>query len=153
MIITKIGNVLDISQGIIVHGCNCRGVMGAGIAKQIKIRYPIAYDIYIDEHRTKGLYLGRITQVEVEPNKIIVNANTQQDYGAHTCQVDYYAVEVAFRRVNELAKYILANRGIVLDVCFPALGAGLGGGNWQIISEIIDRSVDDIFNKTLFILE
>ena len=31
---------------IIVHQVNCYGVMGAGIAKQVKERYPDVYDIY-----------------------------------------------------------------------------------------------------------
>ena len=31
---------------IIVHQVNCYGVMGSGIAKQVKERYPDVYDIY-----------------------------------------------------------------------------------------------------------
>lgn len=38
-------NLLDISHGIIAHGCNAQGVMGAGVAKQIKIKYPTAFEI------------------------------------------------------------------------------------------------------------
>ena len=30
------GDILDIEKGIIVHQVNCQGVMGAGLAKQIK---------------------------------------------------------------------------------------------------------------------
>lgn len=29
---------------LIVHGCNCHITMGAGIAKQIKDNFPIAYE-------------------------------------------------------------------------------------------------------------
>jgi len=33
-------DILGIERGIIVHGCNGYGVMGAGLAAQVKRRYP-----------------------------------------------------------------------------------------------------------------
>ena len=46
MITTITGDLLDFPQGIdiIAHSCNCRNTMSAGIAKQIKDHYPLAYD-------------------------------------------------------------------------------------------------------------
>ena len=46
MITTITGDLLDFPQGIdiIAHSCNCRNTMSAGIAKQIKDRYPLSYD-------------------------------------------------------------------------------------------------------------
>ena len=40
------GNLLDFPNDIkfIAHSCNTRNIMGAGIAKQIKDRYPMAYE-------------------------------------------------------------------------------------------------------------
>ena len=34
------GNLLEAPERIIVHQTNCMGVMGSGIAKQIKAKYP-----------------------------------------------------------------------------------------------------------------
>lgn len=34
------GNLLDAPFQFIAHQVNCRGVMGAGLAKQIKQKYP-----------------------------------------------------------------------------------------------------------------
>lgn len=42
------GNLLDIESGIIAHQVNCKGVMGAGLAKQIRLKYPIVYQAYIE---------------------------------------------------------------------------------------------------------
>ncbi len=33
------GNLLEVKKGIIAHQCNCKGVMGAGIALQIKKKW------------------------------------------------------------------------------------------------------------------
>lgn len=45
MIITH-GDVLNTDCWIIAHQVNCQGVMGGGLARQIKDRYPDAYINY-----------------------------------------------------------------------------------------------------------
>jgi len=149
MIEIKIGNVLDVPTGIIVHGTNVRGKMGAGVALAIKNRYPSAFEIYKEEYETNGLKLGNICFDEVEPLKFIVNANTQ-DLGPEPRQVKYDALVECFEKVNSLARNIEEIYKIKLDVVFPMIGAGLGGGNWNIIEKIIDETVSNDFKKILY---
>lgn len=40
------GDILQASEDIIGHQVNCQGVMGAGLAKQIRNKYPHVYDEY-----------------------------------------------------------------------------------------------------------
>lgn len=40
------GNILNVTEGIIVQQVNCMGVMGAGLAKQIKDKWPNIYNDY-----------------------------------------------------------------------------------------------------------
>ena len=40
------GNILNCSENIIVHQTNCLGVMGAGLALQLRKKYPIIFDKY-----------------------------------------------------------------------------------------------------------
>ena len=48
------GNLLkDFNGDIIVHQVNCQGVMSAGIAKQIKIKYPKSYREYVNYCKSK----------------------------------------------------------------------------------------------------
>jgi len=42
------GNILDAQHGIIGHQVNCRMVMGAGLAKQIRGKYPRVYTEYVE---------------------------------------------------------------------------------------------------------
>ena len=49
------GNLITLAENgvfdVIIHGCNCFHVMGAGIAREIATRYPEMADI--DKHLTK----------------------------------------------------------------------------------------------------
>ena len=40
----KHGDILSVANGIIVHQVNAQGVMGSGLAKQIREKYPMAFD-------------------------------------------------------------------------------------------------------------
>jgi O-acetyl-ADP-ribose deacetylase (regulator of RNase III) len=145
----KRGDVLTARKGIIVHGCNCEGVMGAGIARTIADRFPAVYDAYSNEHKANGLKLGTIIPVQLGKQKWIVNAMTQ----AHTSSgggnrpVSYDAVAECFERIEEFATKLPQP----LPILFPAIGAGLGGGNWEIIKHIISNSIDDRRRHVLYV--
>jgi len=152
MIETRYGNALDVQTGIIVHGCNCQGVMGGGFALEVKNRFPIAFYEYDKVHRSHGLKLGEICFVEVIPNKFIINANTQDNFGGSKRNVSYDAIVDCFKEVVKLAAVIEQHRNVNLEIIFPAIGAGLGGGDWKIISALIDVVVPDSFKKVLYLL-
>jgi O-acetyl-ADP-ribose deacetylase (regulator of RNase III) len=80
----------------IAHGVNCIGVMGAGVARTIKEKYPKAYEDYVEFCRGKnkpGL-LG-LVKASVQPDgKVILNCFTQEMYGRDgRRQVSYDAVD------------------------------------------------------------
>lgn len=147
MINVKIGNILLEHSGIIVHGCNCFGVMGAGVAKAIKETYPIVYIDYITRGRSIGYKLGDVIETVISDKLIICSALTQMNYGRdrNIIYVDYNAINTAFIHINRLA----LRTG--LDVKFPLIGSGLGNGDPSIINNIIDSKLDDSINKILFI--
>ena len=82
--------VRDGEYDMMVHGCNCFGIMGAGLARQVAMVFPEAYitDRGLDENgemkEPLGNYnrLGTYTKAVVEGNTII-NAYTQFEPGAH----------------------------------------------------------------------
>ena len=49
------GDVLSTDVTHIVHGCNSHGVMGSGVAKMVRAKYPVAYQRYVDEYNCVGL--------------------------------------------------------------------------------------------------
>lgn len=144
--ITVKGNVLDIEEGIIVHGCNGHGVMGAGIALQIKNRFPNAFEVYAESN----LKLGSVSVAKINDRKFIANAITQKSTGFGK-QVSYDAIEECFIQVVRLHE-IIQEKGHFLPICFPMIGAGLGGGNWNVIEKIIDETVPKEIFTFLYVL-
>lgn len=137
------GNVFDAflyPNTVVVHGCNAQGVMGSGVAKVVRNDFPGAYYEYIRRHEEFGLQLGEIIPVPVLPGRWIINAITQEFYGRDGRRyVNYAAVGTAFRQVRKFAE----DQGIE-SVNYPKIGAGLGGGDWNTISQIIDSELEGI---------
>jgi O-acetyl-ADP-ribose deacetylase (regulator of RNase III) len=132
-------------SNIIVHGCNAKGVMGSGVAKVVKDIFPKAYYDYIKEHEEVGLKLGKVIFSNVGPGQMIANAITQQSCGKKPIQyVDYDAVRTCFNTIRDLVDFTAENSGIQMTVHYPMIGAGLGGGDWKIISAIIDEELDGL---------
>lgn len=77
------------------------------------------------------------------------NAVTQKYYGRTSGKVyvDYNAVRRCFKLVNTCNLILMYD-----TVNFPLIGAGLGG-DWEIISKIIDEELDDSLNKVLWLRE
>jgi len=119
---------------VIIHGCNCFNIMGGGIAYQISDRFPMAK--YVDNltvcgSREKlGMYT---TSIYHNINKIpfvIVNAYTQYHGG---CDVNYRAIVLVMNKI----KMMFGD----CRIGYPKIGAGIAGGDWNIISKIINREL------------
>lgn len=134
------GNLIDFAeQGqftAIAHGCNCFCNMGAGIAKEIKQRYPEAYKV--DCSTTKGdkkkLGTYSVAHVKSRINNdldfMILNVYTQYSFGGGIVNADYSAIRKCFRSINKDFP------DIILGI--PLIGAGHAKGDWKIIDKIIN---------------
>lgn len=121
---------------LIIHGCNCFCTMGAGIAKSIKQKFPEAYKADLETEKGDKSKLGKISWAKIETQNgelIIVNGYTQFNWRGSGRKVDYEAIREVFRKVK--------NEFSGLRIGYPAIGAGLAGGNWKIISEIIEEEL------------
>jgi len=134
MIITYvIGDLLESPYRLILHGCNAQGVMGSGIAKQIRKKYPQAFEEYYAAYEKDMLWLGDVIFADCE-DKIIANGITQQYYGrGGKCFVSYEAINNVMEDTHDYA----LKHGLEY-VAMPLIGAGLGGGSWKKISSIIE---------------
>jgi O-acetyl-ADP-ribose deacetylase (regulator of RNase III) len=127
---------LDGRFDVIVHGCNCQCVMGAGVAKTIKQTFPEAYEA--DQATKKGSRekLGSISAATVTRGGhqiTIVNGYTQFHWRGSGVLVDYDAVRTVMREVK--ARFGGRRFG------YPKVGAGLAKGDWRLIAEIIETEL------------
>jgi O-acetyl-ADP-ribose deacetylase (regulator of RNase III) len=133
------GNLFDTDIKLIVHGCNAHGVMGSGVAKIVRDDYPEAYEQYKAEYelaRDNGefaLEMGSVGFVKSN-GKVIGNAVTQYNYGGKE-GVRYVDYEAVSNSIHEIIDWCLNNGHT--QFAMPKIGAGLGGGNWDIIEMII----------------
>jgi O-acetyl-ADP-ribose deacetylase (regulator of RNase III) len=149
---TQIGNLLHITNGHIVHGCNAQGVMGSGVALGVKNMYPTVFADYERIHKSTGLELGVAYPVTVDSGLVIWNAITQNIYGNTGRMVSYDAIETCFAQINWHLKEGGYNNEKFLqapELHIPLIGAARGGGNWEIIREIIEQTVE--FPVTLWL--
>lgn len=132
------GDLLSSECVVRCHQVNCRGVMGAGIAAQIKAKYPEAFPLYEGLCKQFGdKMLGEVQFIPCHDGTVIANMFSQDDCAVGKCQTDIYALEDCFDRLLVFA----AKTGV--SIGFPKyVGAGLGGGDWNQIYGLIHTYFD-----------
>lgn len=119
------GNLLEMGKNkevdIIVHGCNCFNVMGAGIAAQIAQQFPDAKLADDETIRGDAGKLGTYT-IGMGGRLVILNAYTQYSTSKNGEDVFEYT---AFQRVLDKIAYRFGKWRIGL----PMIGMGLAGGD------------------------
>ena len=125
---------------IVCHQVNCKGVMGAGLAKQIKDKFPDTYYSYNSLCATQGSKnLGKVLYCfdsEKDYNYIIANCFGQDNYGRDKIYTDYQALRSCFTSIAEtFSDYVIR---------IPYfMGCGLAGGDWYIVLGMITDILKD----------
>lgn len=123
---------------VIVHGQNCHCNMDDGIAKTISQAFPEALKADMQTPLSDPRKLGTYSKAIVAQG-FIINAYTQFNWsgagpgGGPLTQ--YGAVRLVFAALR--AEF----GGLGLRFGLPAIGAARGGGDWRIISGIIDQEL------------
>lgn len=143
------GDLLEAKEGIIAHQVNCRGVMGSGVAKQIKEKWPQAYKTYTSvceevNYRPEAL-LGNVIYTSVvgheceETGILMAHMFGQSDYGrGGKCYTDYHELRRAMENVANLAHHF--HKSVAMPY---KIGCGLGGGDWD---GVVLPMIHDIFD-------
>lgn len=154
------GDLLAQPKGILVHGCNGTTLPAGGIAGAIFAKWPGAEDA----HR-QGVW--RLTSSEPKdalgtisvyipdyegdvPDLIIINAITQSLPGAGT--LSYDAIRDCFEEVGDYLTFYKPYFGNDMPIIIPKIGAGIAGGNWNIIERIIDKTISTEHEVNVYVL-
>jgi O-acetyl-ADP-ribose deacetylase (regulator of RNase III) len=128
------GSILDITDGVVVHQVNCKGVFNAGLARQIRLKYPSVFDNYMRWYRFGYWRLGAIQLVNVGDNLLVCNLAGQIDYGSDgSLYTNYRALRVGLRNLTKFT-----DKQVYLPY---GLGCGYGGGDWSSVADIISSTV------------
>ena len=128
------GNLLNENVDVIIHQANCFNTMGSGIAKQIREKYPEAYEVDCKTKRGDMNKFGSFSYTHTNDKKIIINMYSQYRYGYGEKHTDYDAMNKA---LPNIIKFIETKVKKDANVGIPKkLGCVLGGGDWNIVKEI-----------------
>jgi O-acetyl-ADP-ribose deacetylase (regulator of RNase III) len=128
-------DITQVTNGVVMHGCNAHGVMGSGVAKVVRAKWPLAYERYhafCKGYEGSPDLMGKVVIVNVTPEDgplnslFIANAITQQNYGRDG---KVYASTDAI--ADALATTVAFASALDLPVFLPPIGCGLGGLNWD----------------------
>ena len=145
---------------VITHGCNCMCQMGAGIAPQMANAFG-CNDFKMEGNEYRG-DINKLGTIDWEPKWFennrwvtypdeggkwathqlyVVNSYTQFKYGTNHVDgvskpLDYEALTMCMRKIN----YEFKGKHIGL----PKIGAGLAGGDWNRIKQIIQTELKDM---------
>lgn len=143
------GDILRSKKDIIVQQVNCKGLMGAGLAKSIMQRYDNVRKEYQQFHKKqRKLFakdedlLGMVNYVDVYDGKIIANVFGQLDIRKDREDETVYTVEEALLRGIEDVRDLAERQGF--SIAIPTyIGCGLAGGDWEVIKPLIDTLFED----------
>lgn len=127
--IEKNGNLFDTTAKHIGHGVNVYGLMGAGIAKEFKRRYPKNFDRYHAACMKGALTPGSII-VTYEDDVYVHNIASQDRPGRHA-QYNWLA-DGLMRSASFAEKF--DDKPVI---AIPEIGCGIGGLDWSAAETII----------------
>ena len=117
---------------VLLHCCNAQGVMGAGIARQIKLKYPKTYRAYLESHN-----LG---DVSYDEDDMVMNLTAQEYVGTDQRQVHYGHLSWCLFKVKGYLNFIHKNIGEEpVTVVIPyKMASDLAGGDWEVVRELCE---------------
>ena len=146
-------DITDVKMGMICHGVNCQQVMGSGVARAIRDKWPNVYNRYANGPSGKRA-LGGCDIINandsIHEDLFVANCYTQLNYGKDgAIYADIEAIRASLGEAYRMANYYH------LHIFMPKIGCGLGGLDWEEDVLPVVEELDDAFkevNTTVCIL-
>ena len=141
-IIYKEGNLLDAQTDVIAHQVNCRGVMGSGVAKQIRDKWPVVFEEYRQKYEVwcENL-IGECQLIQINDNQYVANLFGQHDYGNDGKR--YTSYDAIYNSLNDLAVQMMSNGMESLAIPYK-MSCDRGGADWRIIMAMIESVFENV---------
>lgn len=132
------GNLLDQTPGVLCHQVNLRGVMGAGLALQVRQKWPSAHDDYI-RHCRYGCALGDVIFSAITgSSQVVAHCFGQVEMSRTKCVTAYDAYPFMLQKIAE------ESRRLLMPVFIPhGIGCGIAGGNWERMRDILETNIPE----------
>ena len=129
MIQYRTGNIFDSDCEVITVTVNCVGVMGAGIARQCRIRYPATYDQYLKKCWMSQYHPGQPILTRVDRPMLLFPTKL---HWRNPSKIEW---------IVEGLQRIARNAHHFTSIAIPPLGCGHGGLDWEIVKSLIEQEL------------
>lgn len=130
------GTVFNSGCNAMVNTVNCLGIMGAGIALEFKLRYPLMFLEYKEKCRNKQVIIGNVDYWKGNNGDIIINFPTKYDF-RYPSRLDWIE--------NGLINFVKTYKKMNLkSVAFPKLGVSHGELSWMEVQKIMERHLSSL---------
>lgn len=144
--ITDTELLFKLRVNIIAHGCNIRSIMGAGVALQIRNKFPEAYqaDVEFDKKDT-----NRLGDYSIAEHRYMVDGRLfPLSLGiANLYQQDLYNSDNQTPlQIDKLEKALIKLRknNPRSKIALPAfIGCGLARGDWSVVKPMVESVLGD----------
>jgi O-acetyl-ADP-ribose deacetylase (regulator of RNase III) len=139
MIETRTGDLFEADVEAFVNSVNCAGVMGRGLARQFKERFPENLRAYKDACRADDLAPGRVLVHDRGGLFYDPQESDGPRYILNVATIDHWKDRARLADVQEgirSAAREVEQRGI-RSVAIPAIGCGYGGLAWADVEGAI----------------
>lgn len=127
-----------------VHGCNCAGAMGKGIALTFKDKFPEMFLEYRNICKDGLFKLGDVFMYKYNGGHIF-NLGTQRTWRE---KADIFAVSKSLNTMFKLCK----NKGIK-NIAMPKIASGLGGLDWHLVKSTIESTCTNFPEVDVYVVE
>lgn len=138
------GSIFDSNAEAIVNAVNCVGVMGAGLAKAFKDKFPHMNEQYELKCKLGILRPGVMDLYVVNSDpKYVINFPTKDDWRDPS--------ELVYINTGKYALMNTVREWQINSVAIPALGCGLGGLSWGVVKPMLVR-MNEFFPEVNWII-
>ena len=133
------GDIFDAPIHLLMHCCNCQHTMGAGLALEVKNRYPEAYEADLATTMGGRDKLGFFSVAKItKPTgqlRYILNCYCQFFYGRERRHLDY---EATYRCFEAVRQRLIDNKRnhFVIGINYN-FGSKNAGGDWEVVEAMI----------------
>ena len=136
MIQIKIGNIFESDKEVLVNTVNCVGVMGKGIAKTYKEKFPKMFEEYKYLCMEKEIVPGKAYPYYENGKVRILNFPTKQHWRSPS-KLEYITngLDWFVQNYQELG---------IKSIAFPPLGCGNGGLDWKTVGPVMYQKLSKL---------
>jgi len=138
------GDMFRSNAQVITNTVNCVGVMGAGLAKEFKSKYPGMYEDY-SERCEKGLVRAGEPYLWEDEDVQILNFPTKRHWHQDSKIED---IEAGLKYLSENFRSMGIN-----SIALPPLGCGLGNLKWADVRKLIEKYLTAIPDLEVYVYE